>query len=162
MLTTEHCYIPLVQCASPLLEMPKAITTLADKSSPKFLRLVPFPSKSEVYILPSSTASSLPCSFMTLSNAAPYSLSPQLRREPGTGQWDMLRSGLNDRHLPMPVQTWPSGITYKSWRGNKLQQKVRFTFPKLPFPITFKKWKSDGLACGLDDGPRLICCEGLG
>ena len=33
---------------------------------------------------------------------------------------------------------------------------------KLPFPITFKKWKSDGLAWGLDDGPRLICWEGLG
>lgn len=30
MLTAEHCHIPLVQCASPLLDVPNAITTLAD------------------------------------------------------------------------------------------------------------------------------------
>lgn len=41
------------------------------------------------------------------------------------------------------------------WRASK-------TFPKLPLPITLRKWKSLGLAEGLDDGPRLICWDGLG
>lgn len=41
------------------------------------------------------------------------------------------------------------------WRASK-------TLPKLPLPITLRKWKSLGLAEGLEDGPRLICWDGLG
>jgi len=86
----------------------------------KALRLVPSPSKSEAYILPETTASALPGSSVTLSQAAPCFLSLQLSREPGagqlpgTGQRGTLGSSLNDHHLQEPVQTRPSGITHKT------------------------------------------------
>ena len=63
-------------------------------------------------------------------------------------------------HFPVHIQGECKISVWKTVNNESFRCEI--TFPKLPFPITFKKWKSDGLAWGLDDGPRLICWEGLG